>query len=986
MSASKVRIHEISKQLGVSSAAVMEVLSREFGIQTKSHSSTVDQPVADKVIERFKERGATHTPPVNQNPTRTALAEPVLIKRAPRPQAVPQPPRSAESSENQDSDSSSTSTSSGSAPGPRPNASTSQHSSQQQPRRPISGPTGPMSQAGGQPYVSPRQQQHQGQRQQGSPSANRPGGNGSPQAPQQRRPLLGNAAAPIRIVPERDPNSPRPAMPQQRMGGGTSYPASAPGGQPGMQNRPMQGAHQGSGQGPGGLPPRRPMPGDPPRRPMPGQMGPGGPGGQQGPRPGFNRPDSGFRPQQRPGAPVAQADGFPPRPMGEGGAPPNDANRNANGPHKTGARRTHPGRGKTTREPSKDDAGASARLATGGGKGRRKGHVAQASRERVEEIVESTEPKTVQISEAVIVRDLAIMLDLRDTEIIKHLFMKGMMVTVNQTLDVDFARELAKELGFIVDDIVVVKHEGEYTHLAATEDKKLDENKFQNLTGRPPVVSIMGHVDHGKTTLLDSIRETRHKVVDGEAGGITQSIGAYTVQRGDNRIVFLDTPGHEAFTSMRMRGAQATDIAILVVAADDGVMPQTIEAINHAKVAKIPIIIAVNKIDKPEADPDKVLVQLAEYGLSAEKWGGDTLTVEVSALQKLGLDDVLDAVVLVSELLELKADATVPAEGVIIEAQLDKRMGPVATALVKNGTLRVGDNILIGSVGGRVRALINDMGQRIDEATPSTPVSILGLDGVPKAGDSFKIETNDKVFKQELAAEKQRVREERIGITRSVAGFSGRLEASENKENQFNLLVKADTQGSLEAVLEVLQRMTNEEVKINIVHSATGDISEADVMLASTASALIIGFNAKADAAPQRLAEQGAVNIKLYDVIYHITEDIEKWVLGQLSPDTEETHTGTAEIRQIFTVGKTAVIAGCMVTFGKMVRNAKANVMRNGKEVYSGPLNNLKRFKDDAKEVASGYECGISFDKFQDLQVGDLVELYTVKSTERTSF
>jgi len=837
-----------------------------------------------------------------------------------------------------------------------------------------------MSQAGGQPYVSPRQQQsHQGQRQQGSPSGNRPGANGSPQAPQQRRPLLGNAAAPIRIVPERDPNSPRPAMPQQRMGGGSSYPSSASAGQQGMQNRPMQG-------GPGGQPPRRPMPGgEPPRRPMPGQMGPGGPGGQ-GPRPGFNRPDSGFRPQQRPGAPVAQAEGFPARVAAPDGAPPSDLNRGAGGPHKTGARRQHAARGKATREPSTDDGASAAKLAVGGKGARRKGHAAQApSRERAEEAA-PPEPKNVQISDAIIVRDLAILLDLRDTEIIKHLFMKGMMVTVNQTLDVDFARELAKELGFIVDDIVVVKHEGEYTHLAATDDKKLDENKFQNLTPRPPVVSIMGHVDHGKTTLLDSIRETRHKVVDSEAGGITQSIGAYTVQRGDGRIVFLDTPGHEAFTSMRMRGAQATDIAILVVAADDGVMPQTIEAINHAKVAKIPIIIAVNKIDKPEADPDKVLVQLAEYGLSAEKWGGDTLTVEVSALQKLGLDDVLDSVLLVSELLELKADATVPAEGVIIEAQLDKRMGPVATALVKNGTLRVGDNILIGSVGGRVRALINDMGQRVEEATPSTPVSILGLDGVPKAGDSFRILTNDKLFKQELAAEKQRVREERIGVTRSVAGFSGRLETEENKENQFNLLVKADTQGSLEAVLEVLQRMTNEEVKINIVHSATGDISEADVMLASTASALIIGFNAKADAAPQRLAEQGGVNIKLYDVIYHITEDIEKWVLGQLSPETEETHTGTAEIRQIFTVGKTAVIAGCMVTFGKMVRNAKANVMRNGKEVYSGPLSNLKRFKDDAKEVASGYECGISFDKFQDLQVGDLVELYTVKSTERTSF
>jgi translation initiation factor IF-2 len=978
VSASKVRIHEISKQLGVSSASVMEVLSKEFGVQTKSHSSTVDQSVADKVIERFKERGATHTPPVSQNPTRTALAEPVLIKRAPRPQPVPQSARpqgpSADQSGAEKHPSNSSDAAKSPVSGSEAKATPTQPrlnapgSSQQQPvRRPVSGPTGPMAQAGQQPYVQQRRPQPQhGSSQQGHGSSQQrtSAGGGAHGQSQPRRPLLGNAAAPIRIVPERDPNSPRPVMPQQRMAGSPQgVSASAQGMQ---QGRPAHTA--------GGQPPRRPMPGDAPRRPM-GQAAP-----HHGPRP--NRPDSGYAPQRPPMSPGGQAP-YGPRPAGSD-APPSPADSGLlNNPNKTPGRRHSAPRGKTGRTTSSDDdVNKDLKL----NKGRRKGSVQVAVRERKDEVETPPEPKNVQITEAVIVRDLANLLDLRDTEIIKHLFMKGMMVTVNQTLDVDFARELAKELGFIVDDIEVVKHEGEYTHLAATDDKKLDENKFQNLTGRPPVVSIMGHVDHGKTTLLDSIRETRHKVVDGEAGGITQSIGAYTVQRGDNRIVFLDTPGHEAFTSMRMRGAQATDIAILVVAADDGVMPQTIEAINHAKAAKIPIIIAVNKIDKPEADPDKVLVQLAEYGLSAEKWGGDTLTVEVSALQKLGLDDVLDSVLLVSELLELKADATVPGEGVIIEAQLDKRMGPVATALVKNGTLRVGDNILIGSVGGRVRALINDMGQRVDEATPSTPVSILGLDGVPKAGDSFRIVTNDKLFKQELAAEKQRVREERIGVTRSVAGFSGRLETEENKENQFNLLVKADTQGSLEAVLEVLQRMTNDEVKINIVHSATGDISEADVMLASTANALIIGFNSKADPAPQRLAEQSAVNIKLYDVIYHITEDIEKWVLGQLSPETEETHSGTAEIRQIFTVGKTGVIAGCMVTFGKMVRNAKANVMRNGKEIYSGPLSNLKRFKDDAKEVASGYECGISFDKFQDLQVGDQVEVFTVKSMERTSF
>lgn len=609
-------------------------------------------------------------------------------------------------------------------------------------------------------------------------------------------------------------------------------------------------------------------------------------------------------------------------------------------------------------------------------------------RRREEEPQEPELPKITRIDEPLIVRDLAVKLNLRETEIIKHLFMKGMMVTVNQTLDLDFAKTVARELGFEVEETEKVKHEGEYTHLAADSDKKLDEAKFKHLQHRSPVVSIMGHVDHGKTTLLDSIRETRHKVVDSEAGGITQSIGAYTVEKNNQTIVFLDTPGHEAFTAMRMRGARSTDIAILVVAADDGVMPQTIEAINHAKAAKIPIIIAVNKIDKADADPDRVLVQLAEYGLSAEKWGGDTLTVEVSALQKLGLDDVLDAVLLVSELLELKADSTVPGEGVIIEAQLDKRMGPVATALVQNGTLKVGDNVLIGAVGGRVRALINDHGARVQSAGPATPVEILGLDGVPNAGDTFRMIRSDKEFKQALAAEKQRERDLRLGVTRSVsAGFSGRSETDENavKENQFNLLVKADTQGSLEAVVDVLQRMTSDEVKINIVHSATGDISEADVMLAATAKGLIIGFNSKADVAQTRLAEAQGVTIKRYEVIYHITEEIEKWVLGQLTPETEEIQAGTAEVRQIFKVGKTGIIAGCMVTSGKLLRGSKALVMRGGKEVFSGTLDNLKRFKDDVKEVASGYECGLSFDRFNDLQEGDIVEVYTVKSLERTS-
>ena len=854
MTAPKVRVHEISKILGVSNAEVIDVLAKQFKVQAKSHSSTVEQDIADKLIAAMK--GASTAP----KPT----------KEAPSKQASP--PASKISPK-------------------KPEA-----------KMPVEAPPQPAK---------------------ANPEAEKPTTAASPKIEE---------TAPRTIKP-------LPSFPSPQYRPGVSQ----------TGQRPPQGQY-----GP---------------RPQP----PNGPG-QYGPRP----------------QPAAGQGQYPPRnpqaTQGAGQYPPRSPQQPGSAPARPGF---GPNRGPAQPYRPSNQRGNQSKGSQHSQRAPQVERITPRQKREEELAAQAALPKICSIDEPLDIRALAEKLRMRDTEVIKHLFMKGMMVTVNQTLDIDFAKGVARELGFEVIETEVVKHEGEYTHLSNEPAKVLDADQSKNLQPRSPVVSIMGHVDHGKTTLLDSIRQTRHKVVDSEAGGITQSIGAYTVEKEDQTIVFLDTPGHEAFTAMRMRGAQATDIAILVVSADDGVMPQTIEAINHAKVAKIPIIVAVNKIDKADADPDRVLVQLSEYGLSAEKWGGDTLTVEVSALQKLGLDDLLDSILLVSELLELKADATIPAEGVIIESQLDKRMGPVATVLVKNGTLRVGDNVLIGSTGGRIRALIDDHGARIQEAGPSTPVEILGLDSVPNAGESFKVMRNDKLFKQALADEKRKERDQRIGVSRAVsAGFSGKSEIeSDNavKENQFNLLVKADTQGSLEAVVEVLQRMTSDEVKINIVHSATGDVSEADVMLASTAKALVICFNTKADVNAQRLAELEGLNIKRYDVIYHITEDIEKWVLGQLAPETEEVQVGTAEVRQIFKVGKTGIIAGCMVTSGKLLRNAKANVMRAGKEVYSGPLNNLKRFKDDVKEVASGYECGISFDRFHDLQEGDIVEVYTVKSMERTS-
>lgn len=591
------------------------------------------------------------------------------------------------------------------------------------------------------------------------------------------------------------------------------------------------------------------------------------------------------------------------------------------------------------------------------------------------EPVEAEELPMVQIEAPLSIVELAQLLKKRETELIRHLFMKGVMVTVNQTMQIEDAVALSKELGFDAHG------PSKATIDAAAPELKIRQAKGKHLKPRAPVVSIMGHVDHGKTSLLDAIRETRHKIVDTEAGGITQSIGAYTVTNKDNhKIVFIDTPGHEAFTSMRMRGAQATDIAILVVAADDGVMPQTIEAINHAKAANIPIIVAINKIDKPGADPDRIMVQLSEHGLNAEKWGGDTIMVEVSALQKLGLDDLLEMINLVAELQELKADPTVPAEGVVIEALLDKGKGPVATVLVQNGTLHVGENILLNNVGGRVRALISDSGERIKLAGPSTPVEVLGLSDVPQAGDNLIVVRNDKEFKRLLQQHQNQEREQRL----SKVAAPGLMSDKDTQRKDFYLIIKGDTQGAVEAISSALLQLATEEVSVHVLHAGTGDVSEADVLLASTSNAIIIAFNVKEEGNAQRIAQDQGIQVRSYDVIYHVTEDMEKLMLGLLSPDTEEQELGAVEVRQLFSFGKTT-IAGCYVLEGKVVRNAICRVFRDGKEIFKGTLNNLKRFKEDAKEVAAGYECGVSFDKFNDLQPGDMIRAYMMKEIERTS-
>ena len=568
-------------------------------------------------------------------------------------------------------------------------------------------------------------------------------------------------------------------------------------------------------------------------------------------------------------------------------------------------------------------------------------------------------------------------------EIVKFLMLNGIMATLNQLIDVEVIKKICNEFGIEVleedlDAYIEEELEKEQKSKALEEvDKKL-------LKKRAPVVSIMGHVDHGKTTLLDSIRASKHKIVATEVGGITQSIGAYTVYVGDKKVVFLDTPGHEAFTEMRARGAKATDIAILVVAADDGIMPQTIEAINHAKAAEIPIIVAVNKIDKPGANPDKILQQLTEHGLVPEEWGGDTITVKVSALQGTGIDELLEYILLVADMEELKANPKAEASGVVIEANLDKGKGPVATLLVQNGTLRVGNCIVVGTACGRVRALLSDSGERIQKAEPSTPVEILGLTEVPQAGEHFEVVQNEKEMKAIVDKRKEKERNKRIEAT-LPAHIRREAVAGDNDIPQLNLIIKANTHGSAEAVSQAIAQLESNLIKTKIIHVGVGDISEADVMLASASGALILGFTVKEDSNALIAAEKEGVVIKKYDIIYQILEDIEKTMLSLLEPETKEVQLGKAEIRQIFTIGKTTKIAGCYVTEGKIIRGKNAVLIRDGKEIFTGAIDQLKRFKDDVKEVAQGFECGISFAKFNDIQIGDIIQVSTTEEVERTS-
>ena len=574
----------------------------------------------------------------------------------------------------------------------------------------------------------------------------------------------------------------------------------------------------------------------------------------------------------------------------------------------------------------------------------------------------------LDIPSAISVADLSEMMGVDPIDVIKQLMRFGYMISINEVVEFEVASGIAQSFGFPVkaptseDEAspgsVVLTHEGENP---------------DDLVERPPVVTILGHVDHGKTTLLDSIRNTN--VVSGESGGITQHIGAYQVRYNGTPITFLDTPGHEAFTAMRARGAQVTDVAILVVAADDGIMPQTEEAINHVKAAEVPIIVAVNKMDRPDADPDRVKRQLAERDLLVEDWGGDVISVPVSALKGEGIDDLLENIIVVSEIAELKANPDQLARGVVVEAEVDKSKGPVATVLVQTGTLEPAQNIVVNGLKGRVRAMLNDRGRRIKKAGPSTPVEILGIGGLPEAGDTFTIVPDDRSAREMVEEwERNQHVERRHGTLEDIAA---RIESGEVVD--LDLIVKTDVQGSTEAVRSALERLNTERTRVNIVHMATGAITENDVMLAAASDAVVIGFNAQPGAGANTLAAQEGVDVRYYDVIYHLVEDVERAVNGLLAPEMRDITEGYATVRAVFTIGRRGRAAGVYVNDGRISRSSTIYIMRNNKKIHEGPISSLKHFRDDVRELTNGLEGGVVVEGFQDYQEGDILESHRIE-------
>ncbi|WP_219836702.1 translation initiation factor IF-2 [Paenibacillus sp. R14(2021)] len=759
----------------------------------------------------------------------------------------------------------------------------------------------------------------------------------------------------------------------QGQGGQGSRPQGQGGGYQG--NRPQgqgQGGYQGSrpqGQG-GGYQGNRPQ----------GQSG-SGQGGQGGQRPqgqggGYqgNRPSGGQSSSQgggqggfrssapRPDAQPSRSNSAPARTF-ENRGPSDDQKKRSNNNNSKSSNNSY---GNNKR--FDDNRTGNFKSGRGGKNNRGKGGQQQERREKIDNT-----PKKIIVRGTVTVGDLAKLLHKDASEVIKKLITLGVMATINQEVDLDTVQLIASEYGVEV-EVKIPVEEDQFETIEEKDDEEL-------LEARPPVVTIMGHVDHGKTTLLDAIRQTN--VTGGEAGGITQHIGAYQVEINHKKITFLDTPGHEAFTLMRARGAQVTDITIIVVAADDGVMPQTVEAINHAKAAGVPIIVAVNKIDKPGADVEKIKQSLTEYALVPEEWGGDTIFVNVSAKQRTGLEELLEMILLVAEVNDYKANPNKRARGTVIEAELDKGKGPVARILVQHGTLKIGDAFVAGNCFGRVRAMVNDKGRRLKEAGPSTPIEITGLTEVPQAGDPFLVYEDER--KARAIADRRAIkhRQSELGANSRVTLEDLYNHIKEGEIKDLNVIIKADVQGSSEALKGSLAKIDIEGVRVKIIHSGAGAITESDINLAAASSAIVIGFNVRPEPQALATAEQEKVDIRLHSIIYNVIDEIEHAMKGMLDPVFKEVVIGQAEIRNIFKVTKVGVIAGCMITSGKITRSAKARLIRGGIVVFEGEIESLKRFKDDVKEVAQGYECGITLDKYNDLKEGDIIEAFVLETVER---
>jgi translation initiation factor IF-2 len=934
--AAKIRVYELARELGLTNKETLD-LCIGLGIQAKSHSSSIEDAQADRVRRKADREGLRRdVQPEEEEPAKPAKAKAAKPVQADEPEAAEAPEKAPE-------------------PSPAPTAD--------------------------QPLAEP-------------PAAPAP-----PAAPHKII-QSGKASEQPDLLP---PRSERPAPPRVA-------PPARPAAPPATGAPVAPAARQ-------GMPPTGPPPGAAPRPPA----APPGPAPVRSPGGRAVTPPPGGPPRSNTGKPIPPPPGGPPRSMTGKPIPPPPGQRTATTSGRPGFGANRPGGGNTGRPGGGFGGGPGGGGRPGGppfavrpgqvpgaggrpggpggrpggprrprrGGGRRRRNREELLPQNLMTYTASDAPVpegTIVIERGSTAKDVAPKLNRSVADIVRFLLQQGEMVTATQTLSDDMIELFAAEVGAEI-RMVDPGEEQEVGLLELLDVMDAEDEDESKLRPRPPVITVMGHVDHGKTLLLDKIREAN--VVAGEAGGITQHIGAYQVEKNGQLLTFIDTPGHEAFTAMRARGAEATDIVILVVAADDGVMPTTLEALAHAKAADVPIVVAINKIDRENADPQRVMQQLSEHELVPESWGGDTIMVEISALQSLGLDDLLEQLTVVAELEELKSNPDGRAYGVVLESYLDTGRGPVATVLVQRGNLKVGDPMVAGPAWGRVRALINDKGEQIKEAGPSTPVQVLGLSDVADAGDDFVVAPDDKTARKvgERRAQYAAIRDRAADASPIKAGV--KLEdifeqIQKGEAATFNVLLKADVTGSLEAVTDSLRRLERDEVKIQFVHRAVGGISANDVQLAATTGSTIIGFNVRPDRKVREAAESEGVEIRTYEIIYQVLEDIENAMLGLLTPEYEEVVTGDAEVREIFSVPRIGKIAGCYVTNGVITRNSKVRFLREGTIIWKGAIASLRRFKDDVREVREGFECGIGLTDFQDLKPGDVIETYEDREIPRT--